>query len=69
MTREVFEKDLRIVDEIAIETGKYQQADYRAVNLSALVVKSLYWLSVAVWHLLNEAIRRKDGTETNRPNG
>lgn len=59
MTKEVFEKDLRRVDEVAIETGKYQQQDYRSVDLSGLVIRSIYWLSVAVWHLLENAIREK----------
>lgn len=59
MTRETYEKDLRRVDEIVIETGKFQQQDYRAVDLSGLVIRSIYWLSVAVWHLLEAEIRRR----------
>ena len=58
MTRNDWMNDLRRVDEIVIETGKYQQQDYRTVDLSGLVIRSIYWLSVAVWHLLEAEIRR-----------
>lgn len=57
MNREQWMKDLRQVDEITIETGKFQQQDYRAVDISGLVLRSIYWLSVAVWHLLDDKIR------------
>lgn len=60
MTREDWMNDLRRVDEIVIETGKFQQQDYRSVDLSRLVIRSIYWMAVAVWHLLHEAIRSKD---------
>lgn len=60
MTRETYEKDLRRVDEVVIETGKFLQEDYRTVNIAELVLKSLYWVSVAVWHLLQDKIKEKE---------
>ena len=56
MTRDDWVHDLRAVDEVVIESGERMQGG-----------KHFWWivysLSVAVWHLLDAEIRRRDNAE------
>ena len=53
MTREDWVHDLRAVDEVVIESGERMQGGKRFWWI-------VYSLSVAVWHLLTDKIRRSD---------
>lgn len=56
MTRDDWLHDLRAVDEVVIEAGEKMQDDGKLRRFWWIV----YSLSVAVWHLLDDKIRRND---------
>lgn len=56
MTREVFEKDLRIVDEIVCKSGEALRV-LDGEGKQAVTLRMIYWLSVAVWHLLEKEVK------------
>lgn len=57
MTREDWMRDLRRVDEIVIKTGwEVQELNEKGERPPTLWM--IYWLAVAVWHLLDAEIRR-----------
>lgn len=56
MNRKAFEEDLRRVDEAVIKSGEYMQNGY-AKSIPWCII---YTLAVAVWHLLQEQLRRAD---------
>lgn len=59
MTREDWMRDLRRIDEIALKTGEaVQELNEKGERPPTLWM--IYWLSVAVWHLLDAEIRRRD---------
>ena len=56
MTREDWMHDLRRVDEIAIKTGEAVQIlNEQGKRPPTLWI--IYWLSVAVWHLLDAKVK------------
>jgi hypothetical protein len=64
MNREQWTKDLRIVDEIVCKSGEALRIlDQEGKHENVIVLRMLYWISVAVWHLLDDKIRgmRNDG--------
>ncbi len=61
MTRETYEKDLRIVDEIVCKSGealRILDTDGGKHEKTA-TLRMIYWLAVAVWHLLDDKTRGK----------
>lgn len=58
MTREDWAHDLRRVDEIVIKTGEAVQV-LNEQGKRPPTLWMIYWLSVAVWHLLDAEIRRR----------
>lgn len=56
MTREDWVHDLRRVDEIVIKTGEaVQELNEKGERPPTLWM--IYWLSVAVWHLLEKEVK------------
>ena len=60
MTREDWMNDFRRVDEIAIASGRELQACDEAGKTDTALLRMLYWIAVAVWHLLDSKIRGLD---------
>ena len=64
MTRETYEKDLRIVDEIVCKSGEALRVlDQDGAHEKTATLRMIYWLAVAVWHLLSGRI--KEGKNDN----
>lgn len=58
MTRETYEKDLRIVDEIVIKSGEALRVlDQDGAHEKTATLRMIYWIAVALWHLLQDKIR------------
>ena len=65
MTRETYEKDLRIVDEIVCKSGEALRVlDQDGAHEKTATLRMIYWLSVAVWHMLQDKIRGSDKRAT-----
>ena len=61
MTRETYEKDLRIVDEIVCKSGEALRVlDQDGAHEKTATLRMIYWLAVAVWHLLADKIKQID---------
>ena len=61
MTKGQFEKDLRIVDEIVCKSGEALRVlDQDGAHEKTATLRMIYWLAVAVWHLLQDKIRGID---------
>lgn len=61
MTREDWNKDLRIVDEIVCKSGEALRVlDQDGAHEKTATLRMIYWLAVAVWHLLQDKIRGFD---------
>ena len=56
MTRDDWVHDLRRVDEIVIKTGEAVQV-LNEQGKRPPTLWMIYWLAVAVWHLLDDKIR------------
>ena len=56
MTREDWVHDLRAVDEIVINAGEAVQA-LNEKGERPPTLWMIYWIAVAVWHLLDDKIR------------
>lgn len=58
MTRETYEKDLKVVDEIVCKSGEALRIlDQEGNHEKTAVLRMIYWIAVAVWHLLDDKIR------------
>ena len=65
MTRETYEKDLRIVDEIVIKSGEALRVlDQDGAHEKTATLRMIYWLAVAVWHLLSDKIKEVHHAKT-----
>ena len=61
MTRETYEKDLRIVDEIVYKSGEALRVlDQDGAHEKTATLRMIYWLAVALWHLLDDKIKEKE---------
>ena len=61
MTKGQFEKDLRIVDEIVCKSGEALRVlDQDGAHEKTATLRMIYWLAVALWHLLQDKIRGID---------
>ena len=60
MKIETLEKDLRNVDEIVIKTGEFVNGNNaEIVSAPRASLFYVYWLAVAVWHILDYLIRKE----------
>lgn len=60
LDRKTLEKDLRVVDEIVCKSGdELRILDVDGVQNKTALLRMIYWLAVAVWHLLDIEIKRK----------
>lgn len=58
MTREDWNKDLRIIDEIVCKSGEALRVlDQDGAHDKTATLRMIYWLAVAVWHLLSDRIK------------
>lgn len=58
MTREDWNKDLRIVDEIVIKSGEALRVlDQDGAHEKTATLRMIYWIAVAVWHLLLDKVK------------
>ena len=65
MTRETYEKDLRIIDEIVCKSGEALRIlDADKAHEKTATLRMIYWLAVAMWHLLQDKIRGSDKRAT-----
>ena len=53
MKREVLERDFRTVDDIVICSGEAAQ------HSEDITLNMLYWLAVAVWHILDWILKKE----------
>lgn len=53
MKREVLERDFRTVDDIVIRSGEAAQ------HSEDITLNMLYWLAVAVWHILDWILKKE----------
>lgn len=61
MTRDEWSKDFRIVDEIVCKSGEALRIlDQEGNHEKTATLRMIYWIAVAVWHLLNDKIRGLD---------
>lgn len=60
MTRDDWVNDLRRVDEITIKSCESILEAEAFGKGDKAVLRMLYWLAVAVWHLLDDRIRRME---------
>ena len=61
MDRKTLEKDIRTVDKIVCKSGEaLRTLDVDGVQNKTASLRMIYWLAVAVWHLLDIEIKRKD---------
>lgn len=59
MSRDDWNKDLRIVDEIVCKSGEALRIlDQEGGHEKTITLRMIYWLAVAMWHLLDDRIRR-----------
>ena len=65
MTREDWSKDLKVVDEIVCKSGEALRVLDNEGNTKTATLRMIYWLSVAVWHLLTDKIRGLDNDNRN----
>ena len=54
MKKDDWLRDFRRVDEIVIRAGSEVQEN----DEHFLILQAIYWLSVAVWHLLEDKIKK-----------
>lgn len=58
MTREDWMREYRRVDEIVIKSSEALRVlDQEGKTKNAVTLKLIYWLAVAVWHLLDAKIK------------
>ena len=63
-----FKADLRRVDEIAVKAGEaIRILDQEGRHDRTATLRMVYWLAVAVWHLLDKEIKRGGDTCPDRP--
>lgn len=65
MTRDTYEKDLRVVDEIVIKSGEALRVlDQDGAHEKTATLRMIYWIAVAVWHLLSDKIKEGNHAKT-----
>lgn len=65
MTREDWMRDLRRVDEIVCKSGEALRIlDQDGAHEKTATLRMIYWLAVAVWHLLSDKIRGDSHAKT-----
>ena len=65
MKKETLEKDLRVIDEIVCKSGEALRIlETQGNHEKTVTLRMIYWLGVAVWHLLDAEIKRGERKST-----
>lgn len=58
MTRETWMHDLRMVDDVVMRSGEALRiVDADVAHEKTATLRMIYWLAVAIWHLLDDKIK------------